>query len=116
MPDHENVFNLEIRSGRWINENDLNDLTLLTSEPGYLTYQTRNPVIDGAGLVTKNLSVEGSGGQRLRKLVEVYEPDLVVTSARSFRKSGDYTPLYHTLNKTLYISDKTLRRRAEASG
>ncbi len=64
----------------WITEKEMTDLTLLTVEPGYLTYQTRNPVIDGAGLVTKGVFFHGEKSKRtgLSQLIRERKPPLVV--------------------------------------
>ena len=64
----------------WILEHQLDDRLLFLREPGYLAYLTQNPVIDGAGLVTKGVSYHGPKERRstLAALLQEFEPDLVL--------------------------------------
>ena len=66
----------------WIDANGLNDLAVLTSEPGYLTYLTSNPAVDAAGLVTKGVYFHGDQERRtsMRDLIDRYEPGLMIAS------------------------------------
>ncbi len=62
--------------------NGLSDMVLLTSEPGYLTYFSGNPVIDAAGLVTRNVYSHGSSGRRtsIAELIAQRKPDLLIAT------------------------------------
>lgn len=58
----------------------LQDLTLMTGEPGYITYCTGNPAIDAAGLVTKGIRFYGPRNERMStaSLLDIYRPGLAV--------------------------------------
>jgi len=59
---------------------ELTHLRLLTYEPGYLCYRSKNPAIDGAGLITKGPKWHGPVEERptFAQLIEQYDPDLIV--------------------------------------
>ncbi|MEZ6002629.1 MAG: hypothetical protein R3F33_00460 [Planctomycetota bacterium] len=58
----------------------LQDARVLTNEPGFVTYDTGNPAIDAAGLVTKGIRFHGAGGPRtsLLDLAREHQPELVI--------------------------------------
>ncbi|HTF87419.1 MAG TPA: hypothetical protein VK843_03340 [Planctomycetota bacterium] len=78
----------------WILANDLGELKLLTLEPGYLTYHSGNPVIDGAGLVTAGVHFFGPKRTEFTELIEAHKPPLIVAQI-PFRHV-DYVVAYST--------------------
>lgn len=99
---------------RWILRHGLQDLRLMTLEPGYLTYVTRNPVIDAMGLVSRDVPLEGSTRERLQKIVDERHPDLLLASGVVLRGlHGPYVPLYHTATKSLYVDAGVLGRHVD---
>jgi hypothetical protein len=54
--------------------------TLMTAEPGYLAYLSGSPVIDAAGLVTRDIFLHASADRRshLARLADERAPDLLV--------------------------------------
>lgn len=101
---------------RWINEHDLSDLKLFTREPGYLTYLSRNPVVDGAGLVTRGIRFHGANRTGLREILAAHRPELavIVDVAGHVRKLKGFSPLYQTRSKALFIRDDVLSDRYES--
>lgn len=91
----------------WILANRLGDLTLLTLEPGYLTYRTGNPVIDGAGLVTKGVYFHGAPERHtsFQDLIASRSPELVICSF-------PYNPPGYTVAFSTFPSCRLLMRRA----
>ncbi len=61
---------------------DVEHLTLLAAEPGYVAYHTGNPVIDAAGLVSPNVSFgsDERGPTTLRELLD-RRPGLILARA-----------------------------------
>ena len=66
----------------YIQEHDLEDTTLLTPEPGYMTYHTGQRAIDAAGLVTPGVYYHGprERASSWNDLIDRYRPDLFVVS------------------------------------
>lgn len=64
----------------WIVSNGLTDTSILTREPGYITYHTGQRAIDAAGLVTEGIYFHGPEQRRtdLLALVEQHRPDFLV--------------------------------------
>ncbi len=94
----------------WMRDHGLAGATLFTYEPGYLTYQTRQPVIDGAGLVTRDLFFHGPKERRtsLAHIVATRQPDLMIlrsTTGRLRRPeiAGDYLPVYQAQPRWLLL-------------
>jgi hypothetical protein len=100
---------------RFILRHGLQDLRLVTFEPGYLTYVTKSPVIDAVGLVSKDVPREGSSGERLQQIVDERHPDLILASSVVVgRLEGPYVPLYHSATKSLYVASGVLAERIDA--
>ena len=96
----------------WIVRNGLDDLLLMTPEPGFLAYHTHNPVIDLAGLVTENELGDERPNRDMKELLEEQRPDLVISHSRALDSLGrDWIDLYHTLSKSLYIRRDVFRER-----
>ncbi|MEM7517641.1 MAG: hypothetical protein AAF368_12055, partial [Planctomycetota bacterium] len=66
----------------WILEKELDEETLLCTEPGYLTFKTDNPAIDPIGLVTKRdvPKAKNKNEPGLVTWVRHFEPGVVVGS------------------------------------
>ncbi|MEM9599225.1 MAG: hypothetical protein AAGD06_33460, partial [Acidobacteriota bacterium] len=85
----------------WIEDHGMEDTTLFTREPGYLTYRTRQSVIDGAGLVTPGIFFHGPEDRRtdLPELFDERRPELAILSSRVARQPGyitsDHLPVVH---------------------
>lgn len=64
----------------WIIERQLTDTTILTHEPGFLTFHTGQRAIDAAGLVSKDIYFHGPKQRRsgLFQLIERFDPDFMV--------------------------------------
>ena len=104
---------------RWIRDHELDELSLLTREPGFLTYHTRNPVIDGAGLVTPEIYVHGAKERRTpwEEIVKTWQPQLAVSNAMLDER--DQMPGYvrvYTANqvKTLWMRKETFDQKLPA--
>ncbi len=65
---------------RWIRHHGFGGTTVLTYEPGYLTYQSGQRAIDAAGLVTPDVFYHGPQGRRsdLYELLERTRPEMAV--------------------------------------
>ncbi len=65
---------------QFINDHELNDLSVMTAEPGYLSYLSHSPVIDLAGLVTQGNYMHGPAEQHtgLDESMKKYQPGFVV--------------------------------------
>ena len=102
----------------WMRDHDLAGSTLFTNEPGYLTYQTRQPVIDGAGLVTEGIFFHGPRERRtsLGHIAESYRPELMIVGSETGRPApqlhGDYLPVYQAQpSKLLLLRRSGFERR-----
>ncbi|MEM8931224.1 MAG: hypothetical protein AAGE94_08610 [Acidobacteriota bacterium] len=64
----------------FIRRHGLEDTSLLTLEPGFLTYHSRQRAIDAAGLVTTGVYFHGPAARRSswQELVEHHQPDFLV--------------------------------------
>ena len=81
---------------RFLETRDLGELRVLTREPGYLAFLSKNPMIDAAGLVTPGVFFHDAD-RRLdfEELVVATNPDLVVPpdgSSPEYRLPG-YVPI-----------------------
>ena len=67
----------------FINTHGLGQTSILTQEPGFLTFHTGQRAIDAAGLVSKGIYYHGPEGRRTGwfSMIEQYRPDFVVVSA-----------------------------------
>ena len=65
---------------KFIHRHGLQDMVLLTDEPGYLTFRSQNPAIDAAGLVTKGIFKHGDADRAtgFPAIIEARQPELVV--------------------------------------
>ncbi|MEM6796987.1 MAG: hypothetical protein AAF725_23635, partial [Acidobacteriota bacterium] len=65
--------------------------SILTYEPGYLTFHTGQRAIDAAGLITRDVYFHGPSGRQSRwfSLVEEFEPDLAVLPLIEARPRAD---------------------------
>jgi hypothetical protein len=100
----------------WMTDHGLDDVKLLTHEPGYLSYITGNPVVDAAGLVTRDVVFHRTDDRQtpVNILVDRHRPGLLVLGARTWRGLGieDFLPLYYTMpRRALYIRRDLLRER-----
>ncbi len=101
----------------WMRDHDLDGATLFTREPGYLTYHTRQPVIDGAGLVTRGLFFHGPKGRRtsLDHIVETYRPDLMILTSATGRLPSAvaeaYLPVYQAQPRRLLALRRSVFER-----
>ncbi|HRV80190.1 MAG TPA: hypothetical protein P5218_02090 [Planctomycetota bacterium] len=66
----------------WIRQSGLEDVTIFTGEPGYMTYLSGNPVIDSAGLVTKGIYQHGPAWRRTERgdAIRRLEPGMLVAN------------------------------------
>ncbi len=104
----------------WMRDHDLAAATLFTHEPGYLSYQTRQPVVDGAGLVTRGLFFHGPKERRssLRQVADAYRPELMIlgtsTGVPDPEIRGSYVPVYQAQpRKLLLLRRSAFERRFE---
>ena len=67
----------------FITAHGLQATSVLTQEPGFLTFRTGQRAIDAAGLVSKGIYYHGPEGRRTGwfAMIEQYEPDFVVMSS-----------------------------------
>ncbi len=94
--------------GRWIGDKGLGDATVLMREPGYFAYFADNPMVDGAGLVTKGIYFHGPVERQTapEEIVERHRPGLIVSPPRYWPglPLDSYVPLYHPVPiRTLYV-------------
>ena len=103
------------RLAGFIHRNQLQDLEILTREPGYLTYQSRNPVIDAAGLVTKDILFHGPLSERtsLKKVIDTRQPAMMVFGEDDafLANFPEYLPIYYGTIRALYMRDNVFRER-----
>ena len=105
------------RVAAFINRAKLNDLKLLTREPGYLTYVTRNPAVDAAGLVSEDIFFHGPKGRAtpLNEIVRERDPKLIVLSEHGphWKKLDDFIPVYHATGRSVFIQRDTFAQRLQ---
>lgn len=102
---------------RWITDHGLSDLKLFTREPGYLTYLSKNPVVDGAGLVTRGIRYHGSEFRTpLEKILADHHPELavIVDVPNEVARLKGFLPLYQTRTKALFIRKDVLSKRYDS--
>lgn len=104
----------------WILERGLSDTSILTHEPGFLTFHTGQRAIDAAGLVTKGIYFHGPQDRRsgLFELIDHFEPDFLVLKqdrpslaprlTERYRKVSEGMP-----NLALFISHRLYRERSD---
>lgn len=75
---------------RWVRRFGFTETTLLTYEPGYITYHSGQRAIDAAGLVTPNIFYHGPKGRRsdLYELLERTRPELAVLGSPVMHEPG----------------------------
>lgn len=104
---------------RWIGERGLGDARVLMREPGYFAYQSGNPMIDGAGLVTPEIRFHGPRERQTPpgEILETHRPDLVITPPLYWPglPLESYVPLYHAVPaRTLYARRSFFEARFSA--
>ena len=74
---------------RFIGENGLRDTTILTREPGFLTYHTGQYAVDAAGLVSRGIYFHGPRQRRtgFHDLIQDRRPDFVSLPVKGRRAS-----------------------------
>jgi len=105
--------------GNWILDHQLDDVLLLTREPGYLAFRTGNPVVDGAGLVTKDVYFHKVREDQtpMKAIIDRHRPGLILVPDVSWRglRISDFLPIYKTMPiRTLYIRREVLQERLSA--
>ncbi len=105
----------------WILERDLSDTSILTHEPGFLTFHTGQRAIDAAGLVTKGIYFHGPRNRRsgLFELIDHFEPDFLVLKQERPSLAPQLTARYRKVsegmpNLALFISHKLYAERSAA--
>ena len=88
---------------QFIKTHELNDLSVMTAEPGYLSYLSASPVIDLAGLVTEGNYMHGPREQRtgLVESMQKHRPGFVVLhpGADPGADFHDYINVYTAFSK-----------------
>ena len=104
---------------RWVRHHGLQDSTLLTHEPGYLTYLSGQKVIDAAGLVTPNIFFHGPRERRsdFSALLTQTQPDMVLMGSPVMHEPqlrGLYQlALFGAPGRNLYLSRDFFLRHFE---
>ena len=101
---------------RWIRDRGLGDVRVLLDEPGYFAYQSGNPMIDGAGLITKGIYFTGPAARRTpgMDVIREHRPGLIVTSAVPWPALPieRYLSLYHAVPlRTLHVERPVYMKR-----
>ncbi len=98
----------------WINDQRLNELKILTQEPGYIRFLTGNPMIDAAGLTTRGVVTHQGERQKMSfaSMIEQHQPELIMAPGpyRSGLDLSDFIPLIYPLPiGTVFIRRSTHR-------
>ena len=105
----------------WILDRQLGDTSILTYEPGFLTFHTGQQAIDAAGLVTKGIYFHGPKTRRsgLFELIDHFAPDFLVLNQHRPTLADKITSRYVKVSEgmpslALFMSKALYAERSDA--